>query len=136
GAAVPALSNALTDQSPQVRVLAAVAIKAMGPTAAGAVPALVRALDEDSDENVRVTVAAAFGAMGDAAKAAVPALADKLQRGDPSYAVLGSVATALGNIGPAAAGAIPALEVAVKSIGPSAQEAILRVQGKPVPTWW
>jgi HEAT repeat protein len=120
-----------------VRVLLALAFKAMGATGAPAIPQLLRAMDDPS-ENVRVSAAGALGAMGPAARSAVPALTAKLQVTGEAGSVLRSAATALGDIGPDAASAIPALEQAFKSgaVGPSAQEAVLRIQGKPVPTWW
>jgi hypothetical protein len=137
GGATSALARALGDQSPQVRVLAAVALKSTGQAAAAAVPELARIVGRDPDENVRVSAAAALGAMGARARDAVPALAAVLQSGEQSYAILGSVATALGDIGPDARAALPALDYALKTlrIGPSAQEAIFRIQGKPAPTW-
>jgi hypothetical protein len=135
--AAPAIGRALADTSPQVRVLAALALKAMGASGVPAIPQLVRALD-DPAENVRVSAAGALGAMGPAARGAVRALADKLGMKGEAWSVLGSVATALGDIGPDAKSALPALEHAYATglVGPSAQEAILRIQGKPVPTWW
>ncbi len=137
GPSLPAVSRALGDPSAQVRVLAALALKAMGPAGAPAVHDLTAAL-ADSNEDVRVTAAAALGAIGSAARDAVGPLIATLQRPSESRAVQLSAATALGDIGPDARSALPALEDAVRarSVGPAAQEAILRIQRKPVPTWW
>ena len=51
--------------------------------------------------------------------------------------VLGSVA-ALGDIGPDARDALPILEQTRKSlqVGYTIEAAILKIQGKPVPSWW
>jgi hypothetical protein len=49
-----------------------------------------------------------------------------------------SVAEALGDIGPDAKDALPALEQTLKQLRVSyaAEAAILKIEGKPVPTWW
>jgi D-arabinan exo alpha-(1,3)/(1,5)-arabinofuranosidase (non-reducing end) len=135
--AVPKLTNALSDSSPQVRSLAAIALRTMGSKAAPAAPALTRAVD-DPVVYVRASAADALGAIGPAARAAVPILARRLQAKDEEMAVLRSIATALGNIGPAARDALPALQQAAKTVrlGPTAEEAILKIEGRPVPVWW
>jgi HEAT repeat protein len=135
--AVPALARALADPSPRVRGLAAVALKNMGPHAAAAVPDLIRALDDPVDY-VRFPVADAIGAIGAGASAAVPALVNRLQAKGETGLVLNRVALALGAIGPAARSALPALEqaISVNRLGTAAREAVLRIQGKEVPTWW
>jgi hypothetical protein len=135
GFAVSALARSLSDPSPRVRHLAAIALKAVGPRAAPAIPQLVGALNDPS-EYVRVRAADALGAMGPAASSAVRPLAERLLAKDERGLVLGSIATALGNIGPDAKDALPALEQVAKMrrLGASAQEAILRIEGKPVPT--
>ena len=136
-AAVPALAKALSDSDPHVRDLAALALKAMGPSAAPAVPELIAALS-DPVAYVRAPVADALGAIGPAERAAVHPLADRLLAKDEQGLVLSSVASALGDIGPAAKDALPALQQAVEThrLGAAAQEAILKIEGKPVPTWW
>ena len=135
--AIPALGKALSDSSPRVRSLAAVALEAMGPEAAPALPELVRALNDPLDY-VRVPAADALGAMGPAAQGAVRPLAARLLVKDEQIMVLRSVATALGNIGPDAKGALPALEQTLKQLRVmyAADSAILKIEGKPVPTWW
>ena len=52
--------------------------------------------------------------------------------------VLRSVAEALGNIGPAARDALPVLKQTRKTLRASytIEAAILKIEGKPVPTWW
>lgn len=135
--AAPSLGRALTDQSPQVRLLAALALKAMGASGAPAVPDLVRALHDPVDD-VRISAAFALGAMGSAARAAVQPMADILLVPGERRGVLGAIATALGDMGPDAKSALPALQEAAttRGVGPAAQEAILRIQGKPVATWF
>jgi hypothetical protein len=51
--------------------------------------------------------------------------------------VLRSVTKALGRIGPAAASALPALQTVRKMhrVAYVAEEAILRINGQPVPEW-
>lgn len=136
-AAVPALAKALSDSSPRTRELAALALKAMGPQAAPAVPQLIRALNDPSNY-VRASSAAALGAVGPAAHDAVHTLVERLSAKAEDGFVLSNVATALGAMGPHAREALPALEQAVRvnRLSASAQEAILRIEGKPVPTWW
>ena len=136
-AAVPALAKALSDPNPRVRDLAVLALKAMGPSAAPALPELIRALNDPLDY-IRAAAAGALGAIGPAARAAVHPLADKLlAKNEPGF-VVHSVAAALGEIGPEAKEALPALEQALKTgrLDQSARQAILRIEGKPVPTWW
>ena len=57
---------------------------------------------------------------------------------DEEVMTLLSVATALGNIGPDAMEALPALEQTLKQLRVSyeVEAAILKIEGKPVPTWW
>jgi hypothetical protein len=76
--------------------------------------------------------------VGQAAHAAVHPLVERLLAKAEEGFVLSNVATALGAMGPDAREALPALEQAVKvnRLSASAQEAILRIEGKPVPTWW
>ncbi len=135
-AAAPALGKSLSDTSPQVRILAALAVRAMGPTGAPAIPDLIRAL-KDPVGNVRASAASALGSMGRAAHTAIRPLADRLTA-DEDGLVLNGVAAALGEFGPDAKDALPALQQAYKSgrLGATGQEAILRIEGKPVPTWW
>jgi hypothetical protein len=137
-AALPALGKALSDSNPRVRGLAALALKAMGPSAAPDVPELIVALS-DPVVYVRAPVADALGAIGSAARMAVHPLAERLLAKDEQAGlVLSSIATALGDIGLEAKDALPALQQALKMHrgGAAAQEAILRIEGKPVPTWW
>jgi hypothetical protein len=135
-AAVPALAKLLADSAPRVRSVAAVALKNMGTTSAPALPQLIAALD-DSVAYVRAAAADAIGAIGPGARAAVPALMHRFAAQPESNFVFDSVIYALGNIGPAAAAAIPALEEMAHRVRLTApaHEAILQIEGKPVPTY-
>jgi hypothetical protein len=133
--AVVALAKALSDPNPEVRDLASIALSSIGPEEALAVPDLVRALSDPVDY-VRAPAADALGAMGAKASAAVGPLAAKLLTQDQGF-VLASVAYALGDIGPSAKDAIPALKqvLAQRRVGSAAEEAILKIEGKPVPEY-
>jgi len=134
--ATPRLAESLSDPNPRVRSLAAVALGAIGPQAATSVAALMGALNDPVDY-VRAPAADALGSIGPAARAAVHPLADRLlTKGEPVF-VLRSVSAALGDIGPDAKDALPALQEALKMLRVTytAQEAILKIEGKPVPTW-
>ena len=135
------MARLLSDGDLQVREAAALALRAMGKGAAGAIPDLCAAL-KDPAGTVRMTAALALGSIGDAATGAVPALAlafslpDQNQLTNEDVQVLRSIAYALGEIGPGASGAVPALSKAkhlrVKYI---ADEAVSRIEGHQVPTW-
>jgi hypothetical protein len=137
-AAVPALTKALSDSSPRVRNLVELALKAMGPGAAPAVPDLIRVLNNDPVYYVRARAAEALGAIGPAAYVAIHPLIEKVLAKDEHGMVVYSAATALGEMGPAAKEALPAVEQAMKThrLDTNAQEIILKLEGKPVPTWW
>lgn len=134
---VPGLIKSLADPDPLVRSLSVVALRSMGPKAVDAVPALIHALS-DAEPTVRSPAADALGHIGPAAKSAVNALAARLRvEGEVIY-VLRSDATALGNIGPDAASALPALREVLKitRVTATAEEAILKINKQPVPTWY
>jgi len=134
---VPGLAKSLTDPDPLVRSLSAVALRSMGPKAVDAVPALMQALS-DTEPTVRSPAADALGRIGPAAKSAVRALGERLLVSGEVVYVLRSDATALGNIGPDAAGALPALREVLKltRVTATAEEAILKINKQPVPTWY
>ena len=140
-AAVPQLIRALDDPSAGVRTLAAIALRTLGPAALTAVPRLGLALDDQS-EYVRARAAEALGAIGPGAAAAVAPLVARLEANTDSGLVLAYVADALGAIGPAAHAALPVLNrfmndgtfKAQRMLG-STREAILRIEGKPVPSY-
>jgi HEAT repeat protein len=135
--AIPALGKALADTDPRVRIQAALAFRAMGQAGVSGIPELIRALNDPVDY-VRASAVEGLGSMGPAAHTAVKPLIERLQAKDEHGIVLGRVAVALGDIGPDAKEALPVLEQAIKShrLSTQAEEAILKIEGKPVPTWW
>ncbi len=111
---VPALARDLRGAwDARSRRSAAEALGRIGPAAAGAVPALVKAL-EDRAAYVRYGAAGALGRIGPAAAVAVPALV-KTALQDPDRGVRGAAAYALGKIGPGAAGAVPTFARALEN---------------------
>lgn len=135
--AVPELAKSLADPDPLVRSMAAVALRSIGPKAVDAVPDLIQAL-RDPEPTVRAPAADALGHIGPAAKSAVSALAARLQVDGEVIYVLRSDATALGDIGPEAASALPSLRQVLKitRVTATAEEAILKINRQPVPTWY
>ena len=114
------------------RLYASGSLRAIGPAAEAAVPALIEAL-KDEDSNVRGSAADALGKIG---PAAVPALIEALRDDDSDVRY---TAAALARIGPAAEAAVPALIEALKhddsivrfnaayalgKIGPAAEAAV------------
>jgi len=139
--AAPAVARLLKDEQVHVRESATVALRGMGKGAAVAVPDLIAAL-KDPAGTVRMSAALALGAMGAAASPAVPALIEVLDVPDQSQLtnegvqVVRNVAYALGDIGPDARSAIPALQkINHLRIRYIAEEAVAKIQGRPVPTW-
>jgi len=135
-AAVPALAASLTDPNAWVRSLSAVALREMGDRALPAVPALAKAL-RDPEPFVRAPAADAIANIGPPAKAAVQPLIDSLMVPGEQVYVLRSATRALGRIGPDAASALPVLQKVKKMhrVAYVAEEAILRINGQPVPEW-
>jgi hypothetical protein len=133
--AVPALEKALADENPQVRSVAAVALRALGRNAAKAAGGLVKALD-DPNGYVRALAADSLGNAGAGAKSAVPALRAHLVAPNEQVFVMRSICTALGNIG--SREALEALEQALKHprVTYAAEEAIHKIKGEPVKTWY
>jgi HEAT repeat protein len=77
--AVPALSMALTDTDPLVRVEACRALAYMGAKAKAAVPQLTQALN-DSQSAVQLEAAKALGQIGEPSAPAVPKLMEMLRQ--------------------------------------------------------
>ncbi len=112
---------------------------AIGPGASGAVPALVRILEQGRDHLLRSNAAKALGKIGPGAADAVPALIRTLSLRHSKYGLRQSAAEALGKIGPGAASAVPHLSRlighadkslrynairALGGIGPAAESAV------------
>jgi phage FluMu protein Com len=119
-AAVPALVNALKDQSnpvvsPLLRQEAARALGSMGPDADSAVPALRDAL-QDKNAKVQEEAVEALCKLG---KAAVAPLAEALQH--PQALIRVRAASGLADLGADARAAVPNLVAALKDTQPDAQ---------------
>lgn len=134
-AAVGALEAALADGNANVRSLAAVALRALGRGAKPALAGLVKSLD-DSSAYVRALAADSIGNVGPDARSTVATLCAHLTAGGEQVFVMRSIATALGSIG--SRDAIPSLEKALKHprVIYTAEEAIKKIKGEPVNTWW
>lgn len=115
--------------------MAAIAPEAMGGKAIASIPRLIYALN-DPVNYVRASVAKVFGAMGPAARSAVGPLTENFLLKDEDGFVRLNAAYALGDIGPAAKEAIPAHQQALETRrgDAAARAAILKIEGKPVPT--
>lgn len=133
---VTELRKLLSDSSPRVRCQATLALKSIGAKSAAAVPELTGALN-DPVPYVRAGAADALGAMGADSRSAVPALMERLKTDPGPNYVFDSIIYALGNIGPDASQAISALEEVSHRprLTAPAREAILQIQGKPVPMY-
>lgn len=120
-----------------MRSLSALALRTLGPGAVGAIPGLVRALD-DPAPYVRALAADTLGNIGPTAQPVVDTLSRHLLATDEQVFVLRSLAAALGNIGPAAAPGLPALQQALKlpRVTYTAEEAIHKIKGEPLETWY
>ncbi len=137
----PAVAKLLHDDELQVREAAALALRDMGKEAVPAIPDLTAAL-KDPEPSVGMAAALALGEMHGAAKPAIPAMIAALQVVDEQklsnadIQVLRNVVRALGEIGPEARPAIPAMQkiqhLRVKYL---AEEAVAKIENKPVPTW-
>jgi HEAT repeat protein len=105
-AAVPALIQALDDESPDVRKEVAAALGKIGPDANEAIPALILRL-EDTETSVCARAVEALARIGPETEDVVPALVRALS--DPSSTVRSEALRALGSIGPTAEQAIPSI---------------------------
>ena len=108
----------------------------MGAKSSLAVAELARAL-ADPVPYVRAAAADALGAIGPGSRSAVPALIERLKTDPGPNYVFDSAIYALGDIGPDAKDAIPALkEISQRPrLTAPAHEAILQIEGKPVPMY-
>jgi len=127
---LPALIAAFTDQSPQVRGLAAASARGLGVRALPALNGLSLML-KDSEAGVRMMAAEAIAAIGVKAAPAVPALVAACEAPGEHVQVQRSLANALGAIGPAARPGLPALRKfqTIPRVRWNADAAIARIEG-------
>ncbi|HEX4149354.1 MAG TPA: HEAT repeat domain-containing protein, partial [Pirellulales bacterium] len=107
-AAVPKLTDCLTDSSGLVRAYAAYALGRIGSDSTSAIPALVTAL-EDSDPTVRRMVVKAIVAIKPPQDVIMPVMIETLKRSEP-----GAILPALQSLAEAGEPAIPLLVDAMK----------------------
>ena len=135
--AIPALAKALSDSNPRIRDLAAVALQAMGPKAAPAVPQLISALNDPVDY-VRAPVADALGAIGPQARAAVRPLAERLLTKDEGFVLASVKGLRTWRHRPRRKGCPPRTRTGSKECAGwvrQPKKLILKIEGKPVPTY-
>jgi len=129
---VPVLlfGDLLSDPNPEVRGLAAVALRDLGPAGEPAMQDLIAALS-DPDENVRIAAADAIATKGPTAIVAIPALVRACRVKGEEVHVQRSLVSALGAIGPPAREALPVLrELAqIPRVSWPAEAAILEIEG-------
>jgi HEAT repeat protein len=137
----PAVARLLKDENDRVRESATLGLRAMGKGAAVAVPDLMAAL-KDPAATVRMSAALALGAIGPAAESSVPAMQEAIlavngpEISADNTQVVRNICSALGDIGPGARNAIPTLkQIKHRRIHYIAEEAIAKIQGKPIATW-
>jgi HEAT repeat protein len=127
--ALPALLEALRDSDAEVRKVATEAMVALGPAAAGDVPALRAALKErNNPPELRAQAAKSLGGLGAGARAAVPELTDALR--SPDVIVRRAAAGALAQVGTAAKDALVPLMDALQDKDKDVRRAGLDAVGK------
>ncbi len=130
--AVPVLlfGDLLSDPDAEVRGLAAVALRELGPAGEAVMQDLIAALS-DPDENVRIAAADAIATKGPPAIVAIPALVRACQVKGEEVHVQRSLVSALGAIGPPAREALPVLRELAKvpRVSWPAEAAILEIEG-------
>ena len=131
--AVPQLVQALHDPVNYVRSPAAAALGAVGPQATSAVHDLAqRLLVKNEDGFVLASVAYALGDLGPAAQEALPALRQFL---DVRRRIRLAGADELGAGAQEVGGDAERVGAASHEVGAAAEEAILKIEGKPVPRY-
>jgi HEAT repeat protein len=123
----PALIARLADPDENVRLRAAAALVAIGPSPAW-LPQLIQLLEQEAAP-VRAVAARVVAAMGPAGRDAVPSLLAAL--GEPDDVTRSAVALALAQVGPEARAAVPALLAVMAAQGEArfrAVEAVGRIR--------
>jgi hypothetical protein len=142
-AAVAELAGALADVELPVRMNAALALLRLGEEARPAVPALLKALEDRSNQTdletfwstIQEVVVAGLGRASSGTAEAVPALTRALERAQTEEMRV-ATARALGVIGPPARPAVPLLRLMLKDedneVRQTAETALENIEGKPV----
>jgi HEAT repeat protein len=129
--AVPALTELLSDPSPDVRVAAAEALGKVGPAATGAVPGMAALLKEDQPARV-VRVLKALRRLRGANYEAIPAFVEATRH--PDAETRENASEALGEAGAAARDALPALRPLLKDdnekVREEAEAAIKKIEAQ------
>jgi HEAT repeat protein len=125
--AVPALTEALSDRNPQIRLKSTQTIAAIGSRAKAAVPELMIAL-KDPNEAVRMGATVAIGKLGSDAKAAIPGLIEALS--DTSSGVRSHATFALASMGSDAKIALPQLMEALTDDDPDIRKGAITALGR------
>jgi len=122
--AVPDLVQALADEDPDVRRAAVQGLAETAPAHADlAVPALIKAMDDDGGRWQKPNWILASQALGRYKEAAVPALMDLLKGDDPKQAAYGCLG--IYEIGPAGAPAVPRLIELLEKDDPRYRRAVI-----------
>ncbi|NMC18780.1 MAG: HEAT repeat domain-containing protein [Thermogutta sp.] len=122
--AVPELVQALADEDADVRRAAIQGLAETAPARADiAVPALIRALDDDGGRWQKPNWILASQALGRYKEAALPALMDLLKGDDPKQAAYGCLG--IYEIGPAGAPAVPRLIELLEKDDPRYRRAVI-----------
>ena len=131
--AVPQLITALSDPNNYVRSPAAAALGAIGTPGIDAVHALAeRLLSKNEDGFVLASVAYALGEIGPAAREALPALRQFL---DVRRRIRLDASNELGGGAQEVGADAERVGAAAHEVGAAAEEAILLIEGKPVPRY-
>lgn len=109
------LASLLEDGGEESRLLAARALKELGPSAKDAVPSLIKALHREESDVVLAEVIRALGAMAPQSKAAVPHLLPFLEDGQREVRI--SALWAVGRFGADGKAAVPFLIKALEDKG-------------------
>ncbi|MEB3292145.1 MAG: HEAT repeat domain-containing protein [Synechococcales bacterium] len=125
--AVPALTEALNDRNPKIRLTSAQTLGAIGARAKAAVPELMIAL-KDPNEAVRMGATAAINKLGPIAKAAIPGLMEALS--DTSPGVRSNAIFALASMGSEAKVALPHLMEALTDPDPDIRKGAIAALGR------
>jgi len=120
-----------SDPKTRMRKASVIALGIYGPHRKEVLPALIRSLANDKDEDVRLQIVAALGQLSPKAELrdALPVLADAV-KDDKSAAVRAASATLLGNLGENARPALMVLIAALKDAEPAVRAAAAETIGK------